>query len=257
MKTVWISALATAALFLSSWPCSAQVVETEPEKASKEQSVGEDWEFEVSPYLWYNQIIDSDITFRNSYITRTKLRVRDQNEDYKLSYGARLYASDGKWGFFVDLNAAPSTFFYQGAGTYRLINKGDSGYLDGYFGFRAYSIDFEVEASRVGRQGGLPNQGRIDENLGFAAPIVGAKGEFAITDNLNFYGQGDIGGFGIMGSDLTYRLDGGFDFEVSDSASIRLGWSQIRMDNEDVSDLGRVKYEATFGGPTLGARFEL
>lgn len=232
--------------------------EVEPEATSPsfgDPSSG--WRFQAAPYLWYNGILDSKVTFRLANIADFSPRVDDLNDGYKASLGARIEGTDGRWGAFLDLNAASSHLFYQAAATRRFLDRGRDGHLEGYFGVRGYSLDFETEILTGGTPGTPLTRYFTDENLAFLDLVVGAKGRLALGDRFGFYGGADIGGAGLLGgSDFTYRLDAGFDWQMSDSSTLSLGWSQIRMDNEDESDAGVVKYEATFGGPVLQARFQ-
>lgn len=253
--------ISTLGLIFLTLPVSAQEAQGDSAPVPVEASAGTSsegggWRFQAAPYVWYNGIIDSKVTFRLANIADFSPRVEDLNDGYKASLGARIEGTDGRWGAFLDVNAASSHLFYQAAGTRRFLDGGRDGYLDGYFGVRGYSLDFETEILTGGAPGTTLTRYFTDENLAFIDLVVGAKGRVALSDRFGFYGGADIGGAGLLGgSDFTYRLDAGFDWQIADSSTLSLGWSQIRMDNEDESDAGMVKYEATFGGPVLQANF--
>ncbi len=54
-------------------------------------------------------------------------------------------------------------------------------------------------------------------------PIVGAAGEWSLSDSWSFEVRGDIGGFGV-GSEFTYQMLAVFHLKLSDTFAIPFGY---------------------------------
>jgi opacity protein-like surface antigen len=91
--------------------------------------------------------------------------------------------------------------------------------------------------------------------ISFTDPILGAKAAWKLSDRWGFDLYGDIGGFGA-GSDFTYRLGAGLGYSISDSVSLRGGYTVIDFDYSQGSGLGQIDYDTTMYGPTLGVGFK-
>jgi hypothetical protein len=82
-------------------------------------------------------------------------------------------------------------------------------------------------------------------------PIVGAKTQLKIVDNLFMRLMGDIGGFNAS-STLTWQAMGALGYELASWASIGGGYRAIGYDH----NVNGFKYDIITHGPFLGAEFK-
>ena len=79
-------------------------------------------------------------------------------------------------------------------------------------------------------------------------PIVGVRGQHALSDHWILAGRGDIGGFGA-GSELSWQLEAYVLFRLSTVVDLGLGYRYLDILYEE--DGGEI--ELAFRGPVLGA----
>ncbi len=82
-------------------------------------------------------------------------------------------------------------------------------------------------------------------------PYVGVLGRSRISDSISLVGKGDIGGFGV-GSDLTWQLYGGLEFQISRSCYVGVGYRYLSVDYTS----GGFTYDLATSGPQIELGFE-
>jgi hypothetical protein len=82
-------------------------------------------------------------------------------------------------------------------------------------------------------------------------PIIGVKGRTAISPKMSLSGWALIGGAGI-GSDLTWDLYGGANYQVRKGFELSLGFRAMSADYRD----GDFIWDITQYGPLMGATFK-
>jgi opacity protein-like surface antigen len=258
-------------------PAIEQAAPQEPvtEEPAVEKPAAEEqkWTTTLTPVVWLaTTTTDVSIGDRSRSVT---LRAADALSSFEGGGSARLEANNGQWGGFADLffislgneaNVGPlgnipislgvDNLLWQVAGTYRVVNKEDFN-LDILAGARGYSIDVDVTIEPfTGPAGVLRFPGRFaSAGLSFTDPIIGAKAAWKLSDRWDLDLYGDVGGFGA-GSDFTYRLGAGLGYSVSQSVSLRGGYTLIDFNYSRGSGFDEVEYDTTMYGPTLGASFK-
>ena len=86
----------------------------------------------------------------------------------------------------------------------------------------------------------------------WADPIVGLLAQYRISAPFAFFTEADIGGFGVS-SDLTWQVNAGIEWNVTDSFYLRASYRHLDTDFED----GGFKFDIEQSGPQLefGMRF--
>lgn len=133
------------------------------------------------------------------------------------------------------------------AGMFAMRNERDQWAAFG--GARYQSVSAEVSATALS---GAQNAAFSVET--WVDPFVGARATWPLGDAWTFIASVDVGGFGI-GSDLTWSALAVFDWRVSRSVGVVLGYRALDTDYEDGSGDGRFKLDALIAGPLLGVRF--
>ena len=86
---------------------------------------------------------------------------------------------------------------------------------------------------------GGPNQ-KVTGSADVIDPIVGGRITYSITDTVELWFRGDVGGFGISDgqSNLTYNLIGGVNWRFAEHWSAEAGWRYMNIDVEKGSGAG-------------------
>ena len=77
-------------------------------------------------------------------------------------------------------------------------------------------------------------------------PYLGLQGRAKLTNTLTFVGKGDIGGFDI-GSNLTWQLYGGLEYQISPSWHLGVGYRYLSVDYAS----GGFTYDIDTSGPQI------
>ena len=80
-------------------------------------------------------------------------------------------------------------------------------------------------------------------------PLVGARVAVALNEHWTAGLQGDIGGFGISDTDLTWSVTGGFDYRPWESTSVKFGWRAYSIDMATTLSDGVFAYDIFQHGP--------
>lgn len=85
-------------------------------------------------------------------------------------------------------------------------------------------------------------------------PLVGAGVTLDINERLKLMARGDIGGFGL-GSDLTWQVVGGVEWELCDWAAIFAGYRLLDIDFQEGSGQSKFAFNVQMRGPYLAVIF--
>jgi hypothetical protein len=220
------------------------------------------WQFRLGPYLWGPRMT---MTLDVGEVTRsTTIDFVDIVPQLHFAFGAQAQATVEKWTAFGDLlyvsvgqsetqdGISVSTnvqlLLFEFGATYRLgpVSLGRAGWLtfEPLAGGRFIWMDVSL---------GFPNR-KVSDSASVIDPIVGGRITYHITDTLELWFRGDVGGFGISDNqtELTYNLIAGLNWRFADRWSAFAGWRYIDIDLE--KDGGRRTFNAdvSMSGPFLG-----
>jgi hypothetical protein len=116
-------------------------------------------------------------------------------------------------------------------------------YFESIVGVRYIDLGVDISIS-----GPLAAQASASE--GWFDPFIGANIRVPLGEKWSFRGRADIGGFGI-GSDETWQLEALFEWHMSESASLQLGYRAIDINNENDGFV----YDVLTQGPQAGVTF--
>lgn len=252
--------------------------ETEPPAEmtapEEERSEEREWRASITSVLWLANT-DTTLSYRDRSRS-TSIRAADALKNFQGGGTFRLGLNNGEWGAFADLffinlgdtiNVGPlgnvplrtevDNRIWQVAGTYRLVDK-ENFEFDLLAGARGYNIDVDVTVEPfVGPGGVFAFPGRsLSRGLDFVDPIIGGMAKWELSEKWAFDMYGDLGGFGV-GSDFTYRLGAGFDYNFNKTVSARAGYTMLNFDHTTGSGIDQLRYQTTMYGPNLGLKFRL
>ena len=81
-------------------------------------------------------------------------------------------------------------------------------------------------------------------------PIVGVRGHYPLGERFSVSGRADIGGFSV-GSDLTWQVYGGVNYDFSDSFAGTIGYRYMSIDYE----AERLTLDVNLQGPLIGVTY--
>jgi hypothetical protein len=240
--------------------------------AAAEQLVSDDWQFQLTPYLWA-LALDGNVTVKG---VKTKPSVTFDEIFDHLDYGLMLEADARKGRIGVYANAiyadlsdtddvagfriqAEAQTVWAGAGLYYRLGPwaldpaaglaGPKVVVDPYAGGRYTYLNTELKL-----QGGGP---QVDADKSWVDPIVGVRTLWELTPKWNINLLGDIGGFGISGaSEFSWQAAGlvGYRFGLfgDDNANVLVGYRALYQDYKDGNGSDEFKWDMTLHGPVLG-----
>ena len=172
-------------------------------------------------------------------------------------FGEIFYASDSQSAKVLGVGGTLNTKMTMGqiAGFYR-VNPGEVP-VDLVAGVRIANLSNQLDFSNS-HFAGLNNQG-FDITKGHTDlyPVIGARVAFPLAKKLTFQIYGDYGGFGMGNNLQTWRAQGTFGYDMSQTTRLALGYTAIGYSGNRGSGVTADKYNATFYGPTIGLSFKL
>ena len=222
----------------------------------------EKWKFRLGPYLWAPRM---KMTLDVSEVIRsTTIDFVDIVPQLHFAFGAQAEATVGKWTAFGDLlymsvgqsetqdGISVSTnvqlLFFEFGATYRLgpVSLGRAGWLtvEPLAGGRFIWMDVSL---------GFPNR-KVSDSASVIDPIVGGRITYHITNTLQIWFRGDVGGFGISDNqtELTYNLIAGLNWRFADRWSAFAGWRYMDIDLEKNGGRRTFNADVSMSGPFLG-----
>lgn len=240
------------------------------EEASKEYDewwAGDDWKFQISPYLWLPGASGNAAVGPVS--TSFDLSASDFLSLFQFGAATRLEVWKARWrftgdvmGVLLDKDKTLSdgttvdtdmgiVIFEWGVG-YQLPELKFSQNRESPYPFLSFEPmaggRFSFEDLDVSSSGGA-SAGR--DSL-WIEPFVGGRTRLQITKKVALYVRGDAGGFGI-GSDLAWTLVAGAIYRPWKLVGFDFAW---RLYDLDISDAHR-SLNMRMQGPVLGATFHL
>lgn len=242
-----------------------------PAAAASEGDPGA-WQFEITPYL-FAAGLSGDIGI-NSVTADVDASFNDILNNLDSGFMALFEARKGPWSFDFEgvyfkladekarswegplgntttgtLEGTMTEELYQLSAGYRVADDGVK--VDLFGAVRTTLLDTKLDLTVTTGADLLPDGSRstrISES--WWDPVVGARLLVPIAEAWTAVGYADIGGFGV-GSDLTYQLLAGVNWQFAKSVSAKLGYRYLYQDYE--SD-GFV-WDMTASGFYLGAGF--
>jgi hypothetical protein len=228
------------------------------------------WKFEVEPYVWL-PAIQGDVIVRGR-TADIDLDLGDTLEllfeDFKFAAMGRAEARKGNLLLTLDLlylNLEDEQSTARGleteVGLKLLITEFGAGYrlgtwplspdvlpavafdvlVGGRYVFLESSIDIDG-----GPRGGVD----IERDVDWIEPFVGGRFLLTLSKRITIGVRGDVGGFGV-GSDLTWNLVGGIQYQVSRQVALAGGYRALDIDYAQ----GSGGLDVLMHGPLLGAVF--
>ena len=231
-----------------------------------------EWQFSVSPYIWMVNLDGEQTVEGNTVDVDAGFFDIIEESDSIFALQAHFELHNGTWGVFFDPTYMKLTMdgeFADGpididvdldfeyaliefGGVYKIwtwpTDVGPEAGIELLAGGRYTSLDADIDltATRVGESVG----GKED----WIDPFVGARTLIPLTEGVNLFLRGDIGGFGV-GSDMTYNVIGtvGWDMTVfGNDATLLVGYRVLYQDFEDGSGANRFAYDMTTHVPIFG-----
>jgi hypothetical protein len=206
------------------------------------------WEFRVTPLVWAPSLY-ADANIGRNPPTSTETSLLDVLD---LAFMSTFEARKGRWGVIGEFNflalsqkssfaggflgakTKVSGFMLGAAGAYRFYEDPVAN-ADVFAGARFWSLDTEIKFRRIGT---------VERSANLVDPIIGIRGQYAITENWFVGGLAEIGGFGV-GSDFQWEVIGRAGYRLNDNFAIAAGWRHL---NIDLDDNGLI-LDATLTGP--------
>lgn len=231
--------------------------------------VSDDWQFQVTPYLWALSI-DADVTVRGIESSQS-VTFSDILSDLSFALMMEGEARKGRLGVYADVIysnlsdtdsaggiriRSDADAVWAGLGAYYrfgpwplLPDGGPSGpvvVVDPYAGARYTYLNAELKV-----RGGGP---QVEQDKHWVDPIIGLRTIWVLTPRWSLTALGDIGGFGV-GSDLTWQAAGliGYRFGLfgDKDARFQAGYRALYQKYDTGSGGNAFKWDATLHGPAL------
>jgi hypothetical protein len=207
--------------------CTTSVIYSQNDSKNSEESISE-WEVDVTPYLWFAGA-NADISFLNQTLP-VEATFTDVLSNLKMGIFLHAEVKKGDWFIMGDLfyikiakdgsidklsldtRLELKQTIAELALGYNLINAKDWLFIDGFVGFRYFSI---VNTIDVG------SQNLLDKTINATDPIVGVRFR-TISDKWINSARIDVGGFGI-GSEISWKANLIVGYKFSDLFSLYVG----------------------------------
>lgn len=212
------------------------------------------WEFRFVPYAWLSSI-EGDVGI-GPLSAPIDLGIDDVLSQLDMTYMGVIEASKGPWALVLDFAYAKTSQDSNGAIISRYEQKqwlitpaiacrvfeNESSSFDLLAGARGTILQADLTLRH--RDGGQTTRGK---DGGWADPILGFRGNIAITDTLSLGYGGDIGGFGVD-SDLVWEAHAFLGYAFSQQWTALFGYRGMGLDRQE----GEFRLESTTHGPFLG-----
>lgn len=148
-----------------------------------------------------------------------------------------------------DISLTVKQALVEGVVTYRIFES-DRAWVELLAGARYQYLGNEVTFTRLPFPPGTP--GALTAINSWVDPFVGIQGRCQLTDRWYAKARGDYGGFGVS-SESTYNLFGVFGYQLTERASMELGYRYLYTDYTN----GGFNYDMATKGAFLGFRVDL
>jgi hypothetical protein len=237
--------------------------------------ISNDWQFELTPYLWA-PTISSTLSYKDQYVNTANLSMSNVISNLKSGAMIAGEARYGNWGIMADIVTAtlqktsntpvtpqPGYTFtvankatlqetiLTGAATYNLLNN-QNATLDGLAGVRWIGMTATLNLVVDGTSYSLSDS----KAMSTADPIVGFKGRYRLANStwyVPFYG--DFGGGGGT-TNLTWQAMAGIGKTIEKWVDVSLIYRSLYYDMSSTKNNGQgLLQKTTFQGPQLSVTF--
>jgi opacity protein-like surface antigen len=231
------------------------------------------WQFELTPYILGAGL--NGTTGVGSVTADVNKSFGDILKNLDAGFMAMFQASKGLWMFGVDgvyfriknqaadswqgplgntstgsLEATVTEQLYQLTAGYRVLDEPTK--VDVLGAARYTQLDTDLNLAATTGSPLLPDGSRsISGTKNWWDPVIGARVLVPLADAWALVGYADIGGFGA-GSDLTYQLLAGVNWQFSKSVAAKAGYRYLYQDYKDGSFIWDMKASGFY----LGAGFK-
>jgi opacity protein-like surface antigen len=237
---------------------------------ARAQGTEERWQFEATPYL-FGAGLDGTVGVRGVE-AEVDAELEDIFDNLDSAFMGTIELRRGRFGLLLDglyfklkdegaqswsgpagigsatgeLEATSTMRVYQVAAAYRI---GERTTVDLIAGARYTQVDAELDLT-VTTAGLLPGGARsVSDDRSWWDPVIGARVLIPIGERWTAVLYGDFGGFDV-GSDSTYQLIAGLNWQFAQHFSLKAGYRYIYQDYEDDDD--GFKWDMAAYGPYLG-----
>jgi hypothetical protein len=226
------------------------------------------WQFSSTPLLWASGL-EGDVTLHGRTVD-VDLGFDDLFDVTEFGFNTYLELRKKKFGFY----ASPSYIKLSGDGENRLVKAEfeqdfwvvEGGYfhnlvdtggerpltVDAIAGLRYWNISTDVELQGLGRGG---RSLELDSSTVLADPIFGARAQKYLTKKLSLNLRGDMGGFGIFGSDsshFSWQAMGLLGYDINEKFSAFGGYRALSANADEGSGTSKKGFDAIMHGLMLG-----
>lgn len=226
------------------------------------------WQYEITPYL-LTAGIEGTAGVRG-FNTDLDASFSDIIDNLDMGFMGLFVARKGPWSFGLDgvyidldnesttpvkgpagfrsgngkLDVSSTMYIAQGTVGYRLVDGKTM--LDGFGALRYTKLDLDMDvAIQFDEPKPFDGADSADGSENWLDAVIGLHVLHSVSDKVALLGYLDIGG---GGSDLTYQLMAGVNWEFSKGYTAKLGYRHLYWDYED----GGFVWDMTAKGPYLG-----
>lgn len=248
------------------------VVQTPAAAQTAVRSDTDAWQFEVTPYLFGAGL--NGTTGIGPVTSNVDVSFKDLLENLDSGFMALFEARKGQWMFGVEgvyfklkdegvkswqgplgntstgsLEATVTEQLYQLSAGYRVLD--DRTKVDVFGAARYTQLDTKLNLVVTTGPDLLPDGSRgVKASESWWDPVIGVRVMVPLAEAWTFVGYADIGGFGV-GSDLTYQLLAGVNWQFAKSWIAKAGYRYLYQDYQHNSFV----WDMTSSGVYLGAGF--
>jgi hypothetical protein len=231
------------------------------------------WRFDITPYFFAAGL--NGTTGVNSVTGDVDMSFGDILENLDAGFMGLIEAQRGPWSLAFEgvyfklkdektrswqgpignsnsgtLEATMTEEIYQLSAGYRVVDK--KGSVDVIGAARATTLSATLNLAATTGADLLSDGSRsVDARQNWWDPVIGVRGLYPLAKKWTAVGAADIGGFGV-GSDLTYQLLAGINWQFAKSVSAKFGYRTLYQDYEKDGFI----WDMTASGFYLGAGFQ-
>lgn len=227
------------------------------------------WQYEVTPYILAAGL-DGSVGVRG-VTSDIDMSISDVLDDFEAGFMGLLTARKGPWMYSLEgvyfkladqgaktvtgpfghvavdgaLELTTKMYVYQGSVGYRLLDGTTT--VDVIGGLRYTKLDVDMTVT-INTTPGIVFPGGTRSASGsesWTDGVVGARVQHPVSDHVSLLGYADVGG---GGSDLTYQLIAGANWEFNKGYTAKLGYRLLDWDYEEDGTV----WDMTASGPYLG-----
>jgi hypothetical protein len=238
---------------------STDTVRAEPSVTAPSQGTAstDNWQFQLTPYLWIASI--SGRAGIGNLIIDTDTSVTDTGVELNFGFMATFEARKNKFVFLTDLqysdlstekgNPGPlfsstrasfKTFVLDPEVGYRILDNEKGAFVDVLGGIRYWHVNGNIAF----RAGILP-AAEASRSRSWVDGVVGLRGKAALSERWFVAGKADLGG---GGSNFTYQLFGGVGLNVGERLALIGGYRDLNVNYNKDGFL----FDMSLHGPVVG-----